>query len=145
MPTFQQILDRFALPAYEKQNHLLSLIGEHPWLLDTEEDIAAFKGDPILQANLLKSFKRILAFPGLSLSDKGEVLEGQNFKARVPDAWASPNHNWLRIARILRSLTLLGMKTHGQAFIQWLDAIYRSRKFPISADTFRYWTQAVTE
>jgi hypothetical protein len=111
----------------------------------TEEDIAAFKSDPVLQANLMKSFERILAFLGLSLSDKGEVVEGQNFTSRIPSVWASPNHNWLRISRILRSLTLLGMAAQAQAIYEWLDATYTSRKFPISADTFRYWTEAVKE
>src|ERR1022692_4596159 len=61
----------------------------------TNEDIAAFKSDPVLQANLMKSFERILAFFGLSLSE-GKVADGPNFKARVADVWASPNHNWLR-------------------------------------------------
>src|ERR1019366_10448716 len=46
----------------------------------THEDIAAFKSDPILQANLMKSFERILAFLGLSLSE-GKVVVGQNFTA----------------------------------------------------------------
>jgi hypothetical protein len=109
----------------------------------TDEDIAAFKSDPVLQANLMKSFERILAFLGLSLSHQGEVVEGQNFTARVPDVWGSPNHNWLRITRILRSLMLLGMEGQAQAFYRWLDATYRSRKFPIPANTFRYWTKAV--
>ena len=109
------------------------------------EDIAAFKSDSVLQANLMKSFERILAFLGLSWSDKGEVVEGKNFTARVPDAWASPNHNWLRITRILRSLTLLGMEAQAHALYERLNVIYRSKKFPILADTFRYWTEAVGE
>jgi hypothetical protein len=109
----------------------------------TNEDVAAFKGDPLLQANLMKSFERILAFLGLSLSDQGEVVEGQNFTARVPDVWGSPNHNWLRITRILRSLMLLGMEGQAQAFYQWLDDTYRSRRFPIPANTIRFWTKEV--
>jgi hypothetical protein len=108
----------------------------------TNEDIATFKSDPVLQINLMKSFERILAFLGLSLSE-GNVADGPNFKSRVADVWASPNHNWLRISRILRSLTLLGMNDQAQAFYQWLNATYTGRKFPISADTFRYWTEAV--
>jgi Opioid growth factor receptor (OGFr) conserved region len=110
----------------------------------THEDIAAFKSDPVLQANLMNSFERILAFLGLSLSE-GKVADGPNFTARVADAWASPNHNWLRISRILRSLTLLGMAAQAQALYEWLDATYTSRKFPISAESFRYWTKAVKE
>ena len=110
----------------------------------TNEDIAAFKSDPVLQANLMKSFGRILAFLGLSLSE-GKVVEGPNFKTRVADVWAIPNHNWLRISRILRSLTILGMAAQAQALYEWLDATYTNRKFPISAETFRYWTGAVKE
>src|ERR1022692_1897101 len=39
----------------------------------TEADIAAFKSDPVLQANLMKSFERILTFLGLALSE-GKVV-----------------------------------------------------------------------
>jgi hypothetical protein len=101
-----------------------------------------FKSDPVLQANLMKSFERILVFLGLSLSEE-KVVEGNNFTVRVADAWASPNHNWLRISRILRSLSLLGMVAQAQALYECLDGLYTSRRFPISADTFRYWTEAV--
>ena len=109
----------------------------------TNEDIAGFKSDPVLQANLMRSFERILAFLGLSLSANGRVVDGQNFTARVPDAWAIPNHNWLRITRILRSLMLLGMSAQAQALYERLEAIYTSKKFPIAANSFRYWTGAV--
>jgi hypothetical protein len=107
------------------------------------EDIAAFKNDPVLQANLMKSFERILGFLGLSLSANGEVVQGENFTSRVADVWAMPNHNWLRITRILRSLTLLGMKAQANALFDRLEAMYTSRRFPISADTFRYWAETV--
>src|ERR1022692_4743624 len=70
----------------------------------TKADIDAFKSDSVLQANLLKSFERILGFLGLSLSANGEVAQSEHFKSRVADVWAMPNHNWLRITRILRSL-----------------------------------------
>ena len=109
----------------------------------TTKDIQAFKSDPILQANLMKSFERILAFLGFSLAEDGKVVEGENFPARIPDIWAMPNHNWLRITRILRSLTLLGMEVQAQALYDRLREYYRSRRFPIPANTFRYWTDAV--
>lgn len=108
-----------------------------------DEDIAAFNNDAVLQANMRKSFERILSFLGLSSSASGEIVEGPNFRARVADVWAMPNHNWLRITRILRSLTLLGMKTQAKALYDRLNALYTSRRFPISAETFRYWTEAV--
>src|SRR5471030_411942 len=85
----------------------------------TENDIAAFKSDPLLQTSLMKSFERILGFLGLALSE-GKVVDGQNFTARVADVWASPNHNWLRISRILRSMKLLGMAAQAQALYDQL-------------------------
>ncbi len=108
-----------------------------------EADIAAFKSDPVLQANLLRSFNRILGFLGFAMTDDGKVVEGKNFSARIPDVWAMSNHNWLRISRILRSLTLLGMKSQADALYERLSGYFTSRKFPIPANTFRYWTEAV--
>src|SRR5262249_46283698 len=109
----------------------------------SEQDIAAFKSDPVLRTNLMKSFDRILGFLGLALDNDAEVVESNNFPARIPDVWAMLNHNWLRITRILRSLNLLGMKAQAQALYERLSAYYKSRRFPIPPDTFRYWTNAV--
>jgi hypothetical protein len=106
------------------------------------EDMAEFRADPLLRGNLRKSFERILPFLGLAIAD-GKVVDGPNFSLRVPEVWAIPNHNWLRISRILRSLTLLGLKTEAMALFGRLDAIYSSRKFPITAETFNYWDKAV--
>ena len=107
------------------------------------EDIAAFRGDPLLQARLQRSFERILRFLGLTLTHDGKVIRGDNFAARAPDVWAAPNHNWLRITRILRSLTLLGLETQARALYDRLSEMYSGRKYPIRGDTFCYWTAAV--
>ncbi|MDB5385339.1 MAG: hypothetical protein JWM11_985 [Planctomycetaceae bacterium] len=109
----------------------------------TEDDIADFKNDQGLKANLMKSFERILSFLGLALNADGKVVEGENFSTRIPDVWAWPNHNWLRISRILRSLTLLGMEVHAHALYDQLFAFYETKRFPIPANTFQYWTDAV--
>ena len=108
----------------------------------TDEDIAAFRQDEHLRANLRTSFDRILRFLGLSLGEDGRVVEAEDFHRREPEVWSVPNHNWLRITRILRSLTLLGLESEAQAFYDRLEAIYSSRRFPIGADTFQYWSQA---
>ena len=109
----------------------------------THDDIGAFKGDSVLQANLLKSFDRIMGFLGFAMTNDDKVIEGDNFSNRIPDVWAMPNHNWLRISRILRSMVLLGMERQAQALYERLSAYFTSRKFPIPANTFRYWTEAV--
>ena len=110
----------------------------------TPEDIAAFHVDPDLRGNLGKSFERMLAFFGLALAGEGNVVEAANFASRVPEIWAEPNHNWLRVTRILRSLTLLGLAPLATAFFDWLEASYKSHRFPISEETFCYWSEAVS-
>jgi hypothetical protein len=109
----------------------------------TEEDIAVFRDDDLLRANLLRSLQRMLAFFGLALAGSGQVIEAPNFSARAPEVWSFPNHNWLRITRILRSLRLLGLEEQAKAFYDRLVALYGSRRFPITSDTFQYWTEAV--
>jgi hypothetical protein len=108
----------------------------------TPEDIEAFRTDPVLRAHLLRSSERLLTFLGLAWGEEG-VKEGPNFAERVPDVWEFPNHNWLRITRILRSLTLLGLEDRALELFAWLEEQYRRGRFPIPADTFRYWTNAV--
>lgn len=109
----------------------------------TEEDIGAFRADKELRAKLRKSFERILTFLGLT-ETAGKISEGPNFRTRAKDIWVTPNHNWLRITRILRSLTLLGLPEEAQRAYGWLQETYRQRRFPIDAETFRYWTASVT-
>jgi hypothetical protein len=109
----------------------------------TDEDIATFGGDGRLRANLRRSFERILRFLGLARAEDGRVVDGRNFPERAPEVWSYPNHNWLRLTRILHSLTLLGLGAEAKALYGWLEASYRGQRFPVSADTFRYWTEAV--
>lgn len=61
----------------------------------------------------------------------------------MADVWAMPNHNWLRITRILRSLTLLGMEGQAQALYERLKDYYQRGRFPIPSNTFRCWTDTV--
>jgi len=109
----------------------------------TEADVTAFRNDASLRSRLKQSFDRILVFLGLSATEDGIVVEGSNFSERVPEIWASPNHNWLRITRILRSLSVLGLQSEAKSLFGRLEAIYSQRRFPITAETIQYWSHAV--
>ncbi len=109
----------------------------------TDDDIAAFRNEPQLRANLRRSFGRILSFLGLAETGTGEVGEASNFASRAPDVWDEPNHNWLRITRILRCLSLLGLGNEAQALYRRLKELRAGGGFPIDDETFRYWTDAV--
>jgi len=71
------------------------------------------------------------------------VVKDPQFDQRVPEIWAYPNHNWLRITRILRSLSVLGLENEAKSLYGQLEAIYSTRKFPVTAETFQYWTDAI--
>ena len=73
--------------------------------LVTDADIEAFRADPALRDALRRSFGRFLAFLGLAI-ESGRVVEGPDF-ARRPEVWRYPNHNWLRITRVLASTRML--------------------------------------
>lgn len=109
----------------------------------TASDMTAFKADPVLQGNLQKSFARILRFLGLQQDTPGKIQEGDNFQDRQADVWSGPNHNWLRITRILRSLTLLGQADQARALYNFLSTVYKIKQFPISKTTFQFWTDAL--
>lgn len=94
---------------------------------------ARFRADPLLRHRLRRCLARWLAFCGVARTEDGLAFDNPN-----PDVWNRPNHNWLRITRVLRSLNLLGLPDEAQAFFTLLTTI-RSR---IDATTWGYWERA---
>lgn len=108
----------------------------------------AFTGRPELRASLRTSFLRMLEFYGLEWRD-GEVCESPRFAGAAWN-WLSPgNHNHLRITRILKCLTLLGLAGEARAFHCRLVAIdeedQASGRRRITHATARFWREAVAE
>lgn len=128
----------FPLPEASGANALAPLL--------SDEDIAAFESDASLRKALLQSFELMLQFYGLELAEGDrpvEVVAGVNFDARSGVWLASGNHNFLRISRILRSLSLLGCGTHALAFLSCLEEIYAHEAPTIGHTTMEYWRRAV--
>jgi hypothetical protein len=94
---------------------------------------ARFRADPLLRHRLRRSLNRWLSFCGITSIDAGLAFDRPN-----PDVWARPNHNWLRVTRVLRSLNLLGLSDEAQAFFALLTTT-RSR---IDPTTWGYWERA---
>ncbi len=97
----------------------------------TEKQIYLFREDARLKSNLLRSFHRFVQVFGLEYN-YGEI---QQVVSR--DIWMHLNHNWLRFTRILKSLTLLGLKDEALAFFHFLE-----RKIG-NVDSMHYWRAAV--
>ena len=94
----------------------------------TKETSAAFRVDPVLQDQLRTSFARLLRFYGfaLDLSTGIRIAAASNFPERAKVWLTRGNHNHLRITRILKSLTALGLREEAQAFLSCLEDLYEN-------------------
>ena len=86
------------------------------------------------------SFERFLSFLGLARDEK-RIGPGPGFERRS-GVFTSPNHNWLRITRVLTSLRLLGLEADGQAFFACLQDLVKNGQAKVSNDTMAYWHNA---
>ena len=81
----------------------------------TDGDVAAFHDSPALHTALAKSLARMRAFYGLP-SPKPRQAH-----------WLLPDSpHFLRLARILRSLHLLGLEHEAMALLRDLEALYKA-------------------
>ena len=131
---------QWLFPLREKSNFNLSA----PTIDDNA--IREFSTNQQLHENLIKSFRIMLNFYGFTLDDKG----GKVVINKAPDFeekktyWLNPyNHNFLRITRILTSLTLLGCKEYAAALLLCLNGLRDKYHHDISENTFNYWNNAV--
>jgi hypothetical protein len=115
----------------------------------TQESIQEFRTRHDLQDRLRVSFLRMMNFYGLEtrFGKKITVTRAPNFATNAT-GWLSPsNHNHLRITRILRCLTVLGLEVEAKAFFGCLSEIYedeQTKPIPaISDETRLYWKEAV--
>ena len=112
----------------------------------TAADIKEFQRSKPLQDKLRLSFERLLTFYGLTFvpgKPGCAVKRGPGF-IKKSEEWLTPyNHNFLRITRILKCLSLLGLKQEAIAFFQELSRIYETHHRIITEETFEYWQDAV--
>ncbi len=126
----------FPLPEPSQHNPLAPV-------LDAEQ-IAIFQADAGLRAQLLASFDKMLGFYGFERNNK-IITRSNRWEARSHN-WLKPgNHNHLRFTRILRSLSILGLKDHAQALLEVLDRVFAEQSDAISGTTMKYWKRALLE
>ncbi|MFN6462749.1 MAG: opioid growth factor receptor-related protein [Nostoc sp. DedVER02] len=112
-----------------------------------KEVIQAFKKNPRLRENLLRSLTVILKFYGLERheSNDGKIVisQSKDYPNRKREWVHIFNHNYLRITRILKCLMTFGLENEAQAFYECLRQIYREDSDRIGSETFQHWTIAV--
>jgi Opioid growth factor receptor (OGFr) conserved region len=112
----------------------------------SSEDIASFKSDAALRKALMQSFELMLQFYGLELTNGDAqfgVVRDVTFVQRSNVWLTGGNHNFLRISRILRSLSLLGCDEYALAFLKCLEGIYTEEASTIGETTMGYWRRAL--
>ena len=113
----------------------------------SSRDIAAFNGDDSLRGALLQSFRVMLAFYGLDPrldAESMKIERSADFDERRRQWLTRGNHNFLRISRMLRSLTLLGLGSQARAFLECLEGIYAEHAATVGSTTIGYWRRAIT-
>ncbi|MEH1893799.1 MAG: opioid growth factor receptor-related protein [Nostoc sp.] len=112
-----------------------------------KEVIQAFKNNPRLRQNLLRSLTVMLQFYGLQCHESNDgkivVSQSEDYQNRKREWVCIFDHNYLRITRILKCLITFGLENEAEAFYECLRQIYREDSDRIGGETFQHWTNAV--
>lgn len=114
----------------------------------TDEEIEWIKSETGERAriNLRLMYLRILRFYGFEYKPSLEevsLIPSDNFDERSK-IWLTPfNHNYKRLTRILKCLTLCGMRNYAKELFNALEKLYQDHEDIIGDKTFDYWKQAV--
>lgn len=104
--------------------------------------IEAFNEDEWLQVGMVAAYRRMLRFYGFRESASGKVLR-RNFRSKAKN-WLTPhNHNFRRLSRILRCLTLLGFKATAQRLLKALVKVYEQYPRTVGIERMYKWQDAV--
>ncbi len=108
-----------------------------------KEVLKAFNDDELLRKHLFASFVRMLAFYGL-VRNNGEIVKGNNWEERKSNWFTDGTHNNLRITRILKSLTILGLCSEAKKLMNCLDSLRVSEPdCGIDSSAYTFWHEAV--
>ena len=110
-------------------------------LLDAET-IRRFQEEDALRKNVERSLSLMLDFYGLSLV-ANRIVRAKTFADRSRQ-WLTPqNHNFLRLTRVLKSLSLLGHASRAKQLLACLEDIQRDHPTIIGKTTLAYWCDAI--
>jgi hypothetical protein len=108
-----------------------------------QSTIEQFRTDEALRRNVERSLAVMLDFYGFRI-DGDRIVRSATFAQRAAN-WVTPgNHNFLRLTRILRSLSLLGLEERAAGLLECLEEVYASHEAVIGVRTMAFWRQAVS-
>ena len=106
--------------------------------------IKAFHSDELLRKHMRLSLVRMLKFLGFRFDGK-QLDKASNWSQRREEWFTVHSHNSLRITRILKSMTLLGLRQDAIELHGGLEALCENESdCGITAESRKLWRQAVT-
>ncbi|MGE5116401.1 MAG: opioid growth factor receptor-related protein [Betaproteobacteria bacterium] len=116
----------------------------NPWApVPTPAQFAALAEDPAVRAGALAACRRMLSFYGLERTADGRVVKAAHWGDTDWARW--PTHNDRRLSRMLRSLSLLGLRDEACALLTALEALMAEcRDATGRAEPLRHWRAAVS-
>ena len=108
-----------------------------------DDDTAAFGAEYQIRKNLITSLDRFLAFLGLERVE-GQVVKGADFEDKKV-IWAGPDHNWLRIERVLQCLRLFSFEQEALALFDRLGRLRGEVGAGITPEAYARWRAAAME
>lgn len=104
--------------------------------------IERFQSVDGLKKNLERSLEVMLEFYGLEVAGD-RIVRASSFVGRSGNWLTSFNHNFLRLTRILKSLSLLGLEPRAAQLFACLEEIYATHQRVIGERTMSFWRKAV--
>ena len=105
--------------------------------------VSLFSFNSVAQENMLMGFDRMLSFYGMQRNNK-IITKGENWYLRKDNWFVTPTHNDLRITRILKSMSILGLGDYSQALLDTLLQLASEQDCGFSSDAIDYWKSAVS-
>jgi len=106
-----------------------------------EATIQRFRTDETLRRNVERSLGVMLDFYGFA-RDGDRIVAAPSFAARSANWLTRGNHNFLRLTRILKALTLLGLEERAAQLLECLEDVYTANQPVIGRRTISFWRQA---
>ena len=109
-----------------------------------ESDVDYWLDDDRMRKLMIKAFQTMLRFYGLKMDGMVlRVVKADDYKQRAAKWQTKDNHNFLRITRILKSMTLLGLKRHAHMFLDCLLELVKENPDGFNKVSVEFWKEAV--
>ncbi len=109
-------------------------------VLDPDE-IELFRKDDDLAKRVLHSLDIMLQFYGFERDDYRIIKLGDDYEIRAPEWQDKRNHNYLRLTRIMRSLTLMNLNMYAIALHVCLLECVGKNPEHFNETTLQFWDE----